>query len=69
MEENQLKKNIKISNKHHNMLKEISDNNGIKVYRIVEKLIENYYHSKKEGTSNLTNIKTGIIKKDIYGEN
>ena len=46
-------KNIKISEKHHEMLKSHCDKNGLKIYRVVEKWIDE-----------LNKVK----KKDIYGE-
>jgi len=46
-------KNIKISEKHHEILKSHCDKNGLKIYRVVEKWIDE-----------LNKIK----KKDIYGE-
>jgi hypothetical protein len=46
-------KNIKISQKHHEILKAYCDKNGMKIYRVVEKWIDD-----------LSKIK----KKDIYGE-
>jgi len=46
-------KNIKISEKHHEILKDHCDKNGLKIYRVVEKYIEGLNKSRK---------------KDIYGE-
>jgi coproporphyrinogen III oxidase len=46
-------KNIKISQKHHEMLKDHCDKNGLKMYRVIEKWIDEYLKPKK---------------KDIYGE-
>lgn len=46
-------KNVKISNYHHELLKNYSDKNGLKIYKILEKWIEDYCKPKK---------------KDIYGE-
>jgi coproporphyrinogen III oxidase len=48
-------KNIKISEKHHEILKSYCDKNGLKMYRVVEKWIDEINKSK-------------INKKDIYGE-
>jgi hypothetical protein len=45
-------KNVKISEKHHEMLKAYCDKNGLKIHKLIEKWIE-------------TNCKS---KKDIYGE-
>jgi hypothetical protein len=48
------RKNIKISEKHHEMLKQYCDRNGIKMYKILEKMIED---------------KCKLVKsKDLYGE-
>ena len=49
--ENNLK-NIKVSEKHHKMLKEHCDKNGLKIYGFLEKLI---YENCKQ-------------KVDIYGD-
>lgn len=46
-------KNVKISEKHHELLKEYCDKNGLKMYKILEKWIEDHCKPKK---------------KDIYGE-
>ena len=46
------KKNVKISEKHHDMIKLYCDKNGLKIYKLIEKWIE-------------TNCKA---KKDIYGD-
>jgi coproporphyrinogen III oxidase len=46
-------KNIKISQKHHEILKSHCDKNGLKMYRVVEKWIDELSKPKK---------------KDIYGE-
>jgi len=46
-------KNIKISEKHHKILKDHCDKNGLKIYRVVEKYIDELNKSRK---------------KDIYGE-
>ena len=46
-------KNIKISEKHHEILKTHCDKNGLKIYRVVEKWIDELNRPKK---------------KDIYGE-
>jgi hypothetical protein len=51
MENNQ--KNVKISEKHHQMLKLHCDKNGLKMYKVLEKFIEDYCKPKK---------------KDIYGD-
>lgn len=47
-------KNIKVSEKHHQMLKDYCDKNGMKIYKVVQKWIEETCKPKK---------------KDIYGEN
>ncbi len=46
-------KNVKISDKHHDMLKKYCEKNGLKIYKVLEKWIEDYCKPKK---------------KDIYGE-
>lgn len=46
-------KNVKISEKHHQMLKEYCDKAGLKIYKVLEKFIEETCKPKK---------------KDIYGE-
>jgi hypothetical protein len=51
MENNQ--KNVKISEKHHQILKVHCDKNGLKMYKVLEKFIEDYCKPKK---------------KDIYGD-
>jgi coproporphyrinogen III oxidase len=33
-------KNVKISEKHHKILKEYCDRNGLKIYRVIEKWID-----------------------------
>jgi len=47
-------KNVKISAKHHEILKDHCDKNGLKIYRVIEKWIEA--------------LETPGRKKDIYGE-
>ena len=51
MENNQ--KNVKISEKHHEMLKNYCNKNGLKIYKVLEKFIEDLNKPKK---------------KDIYGD-
>jgi hypothetical protein len=46
-------KNVKISEKHHEMLKTHCDKNGLKIYKVLEKWIEQYCKPKP---------------RDIYGE-
>ena len=46
-------KNIKISDKHHEMLKTYCDKNGFKIYKIIEKWTEENCKPKK---------------KDLYGD-
>ena len=46
-------KNIKISEKHHEILKAHCDRNGLKIYRVIEKWIDELSRPKK---------------KDLYGE-
>ena len=46
-------KNVKISEIHHEMLKIHCEKNGLKIYKIIEKWIEEYCKPKK---------------KDMYGD-
>lgn len=46
-------KNIKISEKHHEILKDYCNRSGLKIYKVLEKFIEETCKPKK---------------KDIYGE-
>jgi len=46
-------KNVKISKKHHDMLKKYCDINGLKIYKVLEKWVEVNCKPKKT---------------DIYGE-
>jgi len=46
-------KNVKISEKHHTMLKSHCDRNGLKIHKMIEKWIEQ--HCKP-------------IKRDLYGD-
>ena len=46
-------KNVKISDKHHEMLKIHCEKNGLKIYKVIEKWIEDFIKPKK---------------KDIYGD-
>jgi hypothetical protein len=46
-------KNIKISQKHHEILKSYCDKGGLKMYRVIEKWIDELSKTKK---------------RDIYGE-
>jgi hypothetical protein len=48
-------KNVKISEKHHNILKKHCDENGLKIYKVLEKWIENHCKTKEKS-------------KDIYGD-
>ncbi len=50
-------KNVKIGEKHHTILKNHCDKNGLKMYRVIEKWIDEL---------DATNLK--VKKKDIYGE-
>lgn len=54
-------KNIKISKKHHDILKSYCDKTGLKMYRVIEKWIDGLDKSKKD---ELIPFK----KKDLYGE-
>jgi hypothetical protein len=46
-------KNVKISDKHHEILKSYCDKNGFKIHKVLEKFIDDLNKTKK---------------KDIYGE-
>ncbi len=46
-------KNVKISEKHHEILKSYCDKNGLKIHKVLEKFIDELNNPKK---------------KDIYGE-
>ena len=46
-------KNVKISDKHHELIKNHCDKHGLKIYKLLEKLIEETCKPKK---------------RDIYGE-
>lgn len=50
---NSSKKNIKISTEHHELIKKYCDLNGKKIYKVIEKIIEDLCKPKK---------------KDLYGE-
>jgi hypothetical protein len=52
MKENK-SKNVKISEKHHEMLKTHCEKNGLKIYKVLERWIEDYCKPKK---------------KDMYGD-
>lgn len=41
-------KNVKISEKHHEMLKNFCDKNGFKIHKILEKWIEEHCKPKKK---------------------
>lgn len=47
MERNYKKKNVKISERHHEMLKIYCEKNGTKIYKILEKWIEERCKSVK----------------------
>jgi hypothetical protein len=40
-------KNVKISEKHHEMLKKHCEKNGLKIHKLIEKLIEAHCATKK----------------------
>ena len=46
-------KNLKIGEKHHDMLKSYCDDNGLKIYKVVEMWVEKFCTNRK---------------KDLYGE-
>lgn len=52
-------KNIKISEKHHQILKSYCDKTGMRMYRVIEKWIDGLDKTKKDDT---------IRKKDLYDE-
>ena len=41
------KKNIKISERHHDILKKYCDNKGLKIYKVIEKWIDENCKTKK----------------------
>jgi hypothetical protein len=53
-------KNVKISEKHHNMLKEHCDKNGLKIYKLIQKWIDETCKPNK--------VNETSKKKDIYGD-
>jgi coproporphyrinogen III oxidase len=50
-------KNIKISENHHKILKLYCDKNGLKIYKVLEKWIDEHCSSKKKDST-----------KDLYGD-
>jgi len=48
-------KNVKISEKHHNILKKHCEDNGLKIYKILEKWIDTHCKVKEKS-------------KDMYGD-
>ena len=42
------RKNVKISDKHHEILKIYAEKNGMKIYKIIEKWIDQNCHNKKD---------------------
>lgn len=53
MDKKPVYKNVKINEKHHKILKEHCDKNGMKIHKVIEKWIDELNKTKK---------------KDIYGE-
>lgn len=53
-------KNVKISEKHHQMLKVHCDKNGLKMYKVLEKFIEDYCKPKKKTFMGTININKQI---------
>ena len=51
-------KNVKISQNHHDLLKTYCDNKGLKIYRVLEKFIEDLTKPKEEK----------LRKRDLYGD-
>ena len=41
--------NLKISDVHHDRLKKYCDKNGLKIYRVVEKWIDQYCKDREKG--------------------
>lgn len=41
-------KNIKISERHHEILKKYCDQNGLKIYKVLEKLIDGLIKTTKK---------------------
>ncbi len=60
MTEENKTKNVKISEKHHNMLKEHCDKNGLKIYKLIQKWIDETCKPNK--------VNETSKKKDIYGD-
>lgn len=44
---NSYHKNVKISEKHHKTLKDYCDKKGLKMYKVIEKWIDEYCTTKK----------------------
>ncbi len=53
-------KNIKVGEKHHEILKEYCDKNGLKIYKLIHKWIDENCKPSKQND--------GTKKKDIYGD-
>ena len=53
-------KNIKVSENHHQMLKEYCDKNGLKIYKVVQKWIDELCKTNK--------VVDTPKRKDIYGD-
>ena len=51
-------KNVKISEKHHEILKNHCDKHGLKIHKVLEKFIEDLTKTKEEKPK----------RKDIYGD-
>lgn len=56
-----MSKNIKISERHHQILKSYCDKTGLRMYRVIEKWIDGLDKTKKD------NILVSK-KRDLYGE-
>jgi coproporphyrinogen III oxidase len=56
-----MNKNIKISEKHHQILKSYCDRTGLRMYRVIEKWIDELDRTKKDD-----GLKSK--RKDIYDE-
>ena len=54
------KTNLKISEKHHEILKQYCDTNGLKMYKVIQRWIDENCKPNKVNESSK--------KKDIYGD-
>lgn len=56
-----MSKNIKISERHHQILKSYCDKTGLRMYRVIEKWIDGLDKTKKDDV-------VAPKKRDLYGE-